>query len=188
MYVMDLIITAYLLFDSQARGFISRCELERKLREAERERKGGGGALLDPTKWGELAWDDGGRLSFQEFVYGFSDWVELGEEDGGDEEDEREARPVIRKPLMGGVAEVGVDDGEVTPQESMSSQNGEKQGIQGVCKRPVVDGVGSELPDMQEGLGAAPGMEECNGRRQGGVDENDDWRTSTAAESDGLCF
>eukprot|EP00904_Undaria_pinnatifida_P007286 jgi/Undpi1/3688/HiC_scaffold_16.g07058.m1 len=126
-YVLDLFIAAYFQFDTTGRsgcgvrgggdnedgvgggggvggivaaavvgrGFIKKGVLEKNLRKAERE--SGGSALLDQKRWSELAWD-GDRLSFQEFMYAFAQWLGLLEDEDIDEQDP------IGRPSKNGVA------------------------------------------------------------------------------------
>ncbi|CAN0428136.1 unnamed protein product [Pylaiella littoralis] len=90
-YVLDLFISAYFQFDSEGRGFITKRTLEKKLLQVEREP--GASGLLDQKRWSEAAWE-GDRLSFQEFIYAFAQWLGLLEDDDGDDESyEHETRP-----------------------------------------------------------------------------------------------
>ncbi|CAM9285752.1 unnamed protein product [Ectocarpus sp. 8 AP-2014] len=84
-YVLDLFIAAYFQFDKEGRGFITKSTIEKTLRKSENEP--GVSGLLDKKRWSEAAWD-GDRLSFQEFIYAFSLWLGLLEDDvDGDDDD-----------------------------------------------------------------------------------------------------
>ncbi|CAN0222417.1 unnamed protein product [Ascophyllum nodosum] len=85
-YVLDLFIAAYFQFDTKAKGYITKRTIEKKLRQAERE--DGSSSLLDQKRWSELAWEDD-RLSFQEFIFAFAQWLGLPED--GDDDDEEVA-------------------------------------------------------------------------------------------------
>ena len=79
MDVLDLITMSYLLFDTKAKGFISKKELNAIIAE---EGKGSGtSAFLSKERWAEMDWDHNGTISFEEFVFAFYAWVDDGEED-----------------------------------------------------------------------------------------------------------
>eukprot|EP00903_Cladosiphon_okamuranus_P011121 g10497.t1 len=77
-YVLDLFIAAYFQFDKTGRGYITKSTVEKTLRQGEREP--GASGLLDQKRWEEAAWE-GDRLSFQEFIYAFAQWLGLLDDD-----------------------------------------------------------------------------------------------------------
>ncbi|CAM9590166.1 unnamed protein product [Ectocarpus sp. 6 AP-2014] len=85
-YVLDLFIAAYFQFDKEGRGFITKSTIEKTLRKSENEP--GVSGLLDKKRWSEAAWD-GDRLSFQEFIYAFSLWLGLLEDDVDVDDDDK---------------------------------------------------------------------------------------------------
>ncbi|CAM9686160.1 unnamed protein product [Ectocarpus sp. 13 AM-2016] len=89
-YVLDLFIAAYFQFDKEGRGFITKSTIEKTLRKSENEP--GVSGLLDKKRWSEAAWD-GDRLSFQEFIYAFSLWLGLLEDDVDYEDDDDVDKP-----------------------------------------------------------------------------------------------
>jgi calcium-binding protein CML len=72
--VLDVITMSYLLFDTRARGFISKPELEKVI--AAEGRGGGTSAFLSKERWAEMDWDHNGTISFEEFVFAFYAWVD----------------------------------------------------------------------------------------------------------------
>ncbi|KAG5176374.1 hypothetical protein JKP88DRAFT_335717 [Tribonema minus] len=82
-YVLDLIIAAYFQFDSKVEGFISRRRLEQQLEGAEGlqgSEPSTHGTFLYEEQWQSL-WGPDGKLSFQDFVYIFSSWIDFDSED-----------------------------------------------------------------------------------------------------------
>eukprot|EP00752_Nemacystus_decipiens_P009337 g8344.t1 len=87
-YVLDLFIAAYFQFDTTGQGYITKSTVEKTLRQGEREP--GASGLLDEKRWSEAAWE-GDRLSFQEFIYAFAQWLGLIDEDEDEEDDDNGA-------------------------------------------------------------------------------------------------
>uniref|UniRef100_A0A7S3UWH3 EF-hand domain-containing protein n=1 Tax=Heterosigma akashiwo TaxID=2829 RepID=A0A7S3UWH3_HETAK len=91
---MDLMVAAYLLFDRPVNGYIDRAEVA-SVFEDEGASQGGsrkGGAprhashgFFTEERWAEMDVDGSGLISFEEFVYCFSKWVGVDEDE--DEED-----------------------------------------------------------------------------------------------------
>lgn len=75
--VMNLIVSAYLLFDPNGKGFISRDAVSAMIEEG----KGGRNAMLSQQRWNEMDWDANGEIDFPEFVHAFSSWVDIDEDD-----------------------------------------------------------------------------------------------------------
>lgn len=76
--VLNLIVSAYLIFDTDGKGYIERTGIEAMLEE--QGRKGPGNAMLSQQRWAEMDWDANGTIDFAEFVYAFTSWVDLDEE------------------------------------------------------------------------------------------------------------
>mmetsp|Transcript_9111 Transcript_9111/g.12157 ORF Transcript_9111/g.12157 Transcript_9111/m.12157 type:complete len:239 (+) Transcript_9111:57-773(+) len=83
--VMMDILKAYLIFDRSAKGYIEEADLA-KILTNDFDDGGATQLLLTDERWKELDVDGSGRVDFQEFVYAFSQWCSL--EDDDDEEDE----------------------------------------------------------------------------------------------------
>lgn len=76
--MLNLIVTAYLLFDPEGEGHIKKDSLEKLVEEGgEKARKN---MNLTEQLWQEMDWDANGMIDFAEFVHTFSDWVDLDEE------------------------------------------------------------------------------------------------------------
>jgi len=67
--LFNLIVMAYLLFDTEGKGYICKEELGRGL---------GDSAILD-TRWKEMDLDEGGTIDFAEFVFSFTSWIDQQE-------------------------------------------------------------------------------------------------------------
>ncbi len=96
--VLNLIVSAYLIFDPEGKGFIEKKGIESMLEE--HGHKAGGNAMLSQQRWNEMVsmllvffnnvshfvptqdWDANGTIDFAEFVYAFTSWVDIDEEDG----------------------------------------------------------------------------------------------------------
>mmetsp|Transcript_6289 Transcript_6289/g.20028 ORF Transcript_6289/g.20028 Transcript_6289/m.20028 type:complete len:313 (-) Transcript_6289:33-971(-) len=93
----QLVVEAYMLFDTDASGTIDRdevinvlCKSEGSQRSRQRSSPAttGASALLSEDRWRELDADNDGFITFSEFLYGFATWVGMDEDE---EEDEEEA-------------------------------------------------------------------------------------------------
>ena len=90
--VFSLIVRTYLIFDIQARGYISRRELQAMLKEDKTKGQGGRRAsfgpgsassvtsLISEDRWNEMDWNRNGEIDFSDFVIGFSKWVVCDDE------------------------------------------------------------------------------------------------------------
>lgn len=78
-HVLNLIVSAYLLFDPNGIGHIERSAVGGLIDE------GGKGktpnAMLSKERWDEMDWDSNGTIDFAEFVFAFSSWVDMDIED-----------------------------------------------------------------------------------------------------------
>ena len=84
----DLIAQAYLLFDSEGVGQITRKQVDKLLRDG--NSKTGmktSNALLNEQRWKEMDWNSDGSIDFAEFVFAFSTWVDIEDDMEGGEDD-----------------------------------------------------------------------------------------------------
>lgn len=70
--VMMDIVGAYLVFDSDAKGYFTSDEMHSAVSGIGAKDSGN---LLTPERWRELDIDHSGRVDFEEFVFAFSTWV-----------------------------------------------------------------------------------------------------------------
>jgi len=77
--VINQIIEAYLIFDTNGRGFIRKAELASIMQE---QGASNSNSLLSSDRWNEMDWDRNGAVSFEEFVASFYSWV--ADEEAGD--------------------------------------------------------------------------------------------------------
>jgi len=82
-YVMHLIVGCYLLFDTKGRGYIRRRDVGAAVRERG-GKEGSASGFFSEERWGEMDWDHNGSISFEEFVYAFTRWVDVDDEDEAD--------------------------------------------------------------------------------------------------------
>ncbi|CAM9932232.1 unnamed protein product, partial [Ectocarpus sp. 13 AM-2016] len=81
---LELFTYAYLLFDKECKGVISREQV--MIVVAENGQKDEGSmSILSQERWDEMDWDSNGDISFGEFVYAFTKWVDVDGEDTADE-------------------------------------------------------------------------------------------------------
>mmetsp|Transcript_12455 Transcript_12455/g.20238 ORF Transcript_12455/g.20238 Transcript_12455/m.20238 type:complete len:247 (-) Transcript_12455:323-1063(-) len=78
--VLNLIVSAYLLFDPNGRGFIERNSVGNMIDEGNGKGKTTN-AMLSKERWDEMDWDSNGTIDFAEFVFAFSSWVDINEDD-----------------------------------------------------------------------------------------------------------
>eukprot|EP00903_Cladosiphon_okamuranus_P012072 g11333.t1 len=87
---LELFTYAYLLFDKDCKGVISREEVTAVVAE-NGQKDVGSMNILSQERWDEMDWDSNGDISFGEFVYAFAKWVDVdGEETVEDLEKQRE--------------------------------------------------------------------------------------------------
>lgn len=75
---LHLVVDAYLLFDTEARGFIDRKNVESLL--SEHDEKGHTSHIMNKERWGEMDWNSDGTIDFAEFVYAFTSWIDIDED------------------------------------------------------------------------------------------------------------
>lgn len=77
--MLNLIVSAYLIFDPEGKGFIERASVEKMLDE--QGKAGKTNAMLSQQRWNEMDWDANGTIDFAEFVYAFTSWVDIDAEE-----------------------------------------------------------------------------------------------------------
>lgn len=84
--MLDLIIGAYFLFDTDGDGVIQKANVEKVLEESG-HRSGAhptSSPMLSEDIWKAMDWNEDGSLDFSEFVFAFSGWIDI---DGEIDED-----------------------------------------------------------------------------------------------------
>lgn len=79
---LNLVISTYLLFDPEGRGYIDKKHVISIVDE--NKHKSGSNAMLSQERWQEMDWDENGQIDFAEFVYSFTTWVDNVEDDEDD--------------------------------------------------------------------------------------------------------
>jgi calcium-binding protein CML len=78
--VLNLVISAYLIFDPKATGQIKKSEVVSLLDE--HKGKGENSQNINSQqRWDEMDWDGNGNIDFAEFVYALTTWVEVDDDD-----------------------------------------------------------------------------------------------------------
>ena len=72
-YLVHWVVAAYLLFDTDCTGSISRANV--KSMQTSGNLGDGSDVFLNEDRWKELDWDQNGVIDFEEFVFAFSDWI-----------------------------------------------------------------------------------------------------------------
>lgn len=76
------IIGAYLLFDADASGDLSRDEVLRQLKNKEGVFTDAAAvSMMTEARWKELDWDGDGTITFREFIWAFQKWISTDAED-----------------------------------------------------------------------------------------------------------
>lgn len=82
--MLDLVVTAWILFDKDGKGYIEKSAISAVMGDAggsRAKKKGsGGGNSLGEDKMKEMDVDQGGTVDFAEFVFSFASWVDIDEE------------------------------------------------------------------------------------------------------------
>lgn len=73
----DLMVHAYLLFDTDAKGYIAKSDVSNMMKE---EGVREGQFFLQEERWEEMDWNNDGTIEFSEFIYTFSRWVDIDED------------------------------------------------------------------------------------------------------------
>jgi len=77
--MLDLVVSAYLIFDPEGKGYIEKKSVEQMMEE--HGHKAGSNAMLSQQRWSEMDWDSNGSIDFAEFVYSFTSWLDIEDED-----------------------------------------------------------------------------------------------------------
>lgn len=77
--VLNLIVSAYLLFDPKGNGVIERNAVGGLIDEGGKHMSSN--AMLSKERWDEMDWDSNGTIDFAEFVFAFSSWVDIDDEE-----------------------------------------------------------------------------------------------------------
>jgi len=72
-YLVHWVVAAYLIFDENCDGHISRDKVHEM--QAAKAEEDGSDLFLSEDRWRELDWDCNGAVSFEEFVFAFSEWI-----------------------------------------------------------------------------------------------------------------
>lgn len=99
--VLNLIVSAYLIFDPDGKGYIEKRGIESMIEEDGHKAAAGGNAMLSQQRWNEMVrlcaiaiefflvctehlplllaqdWDANGTIDFAEFVFAFTSWVDI---------------------------------------------------------------------------------------------------------------
>eukprot|EP00635_Sarcinochrysidales_sp_CCMP3193_P014899 CAMPEP_0118902190 /NCGR_PEP_ID=MMETSP1166-20130328/7586_1 /TAXON_ID=1104430 /ORGANISM="Chrysoreinhardia sp, Strain CCMP3193" /LENGTH=331 /DNA_ID=CAMNT_0006841393 /DNA_START=160 /DNA_END=1155 /DNA_ORIENTATION=- len=78
-YLVHWVVAAYLIFDTTCEGTISRQTLNVMQRENHDD---GSDVFLNEDRWRELDWDRNGTVSFEEFIFAFSEWIKDFNDEG----------------------------------------------------------------------------------------------------------
>ena len=80
-YLVHWLVAAYLLFDPETNGSITKDVVEGMMEE--KGHHAGARSFLTGERWKEMDWDKNGSISFAEFCFAFTGWVsvEYAEED-----------------------------------------------------------------------------------------------------------
>lgn len=92
------VVTAYLSFDREAKGYFTSDEVKGLMTESKR----GDAAmnLLTEERYAELDVAGDGKIDFEEFVFAFSKWVSADEDEVDEEMAARSANPLIKRMLL----------------------------------------------------------------------------------------
>lgn len=72
-YLVHWVVAAYLIFDTECTGHIDKKTVA-KMQQI-RASEDGSDLFLNEDRWRELDWDRNGNVSFEEFVFAFSEWI-----------------------------------------------------------------------------------------------------------------
>lgn len=84
--MLNLIVSAYLIFDPQGSGSIKKAQVEKILEEASSKAThlhppdlGQNNHFLSADMWQTMDWNHDGGIDFGEFVYSFTNWIDVDE-------------------------------------------------------------------------------------------------------------
>lgn len=81
--MLNLVVSAYMLFDPQGVGQISRKSVNAILEETNKSSNGSHN-MMSQQKWNEMDWDNNGSIDMAEFIVSFSTWIDIDEEMAND--------------------------------------------------------------------------------------------------------
>lgn len=81
-YLVHWVVAAYLIFDVKCSGHIDKATVRQMQQNSQSEN--GSDIFLNEDRWRELDWDKNGQVSFEEFVFAFSEWIKDFYEDDDD--------------------------------------------------------------------------------------------------------
>lgn len=97
---IHVMVAAYLLFDSECKGFVSRRDIDRVIREEGRGE--GSPAFLSEQLWNNMPKTREGHVFFQDFIHAFGSWSgveDLEDADQAAEELDSEAKEALLAPM-----------------------------------------------------------------------------------------
>lgn len=72
-YLVHWVVAAYLIFDNECTGHINKSNV--KAMQKANSKEDGSDLFLSEDRWSELDWDKNGQVSFEEFIFAFSEWI-----------------------------------------------------------------------------------------------------------------
>jgi len=93
---MTDVVTAYLSFDREGKGYFTADEFNGFMTAS--KRADAAKSFFTDERWAELDVSGDGKVEFEEFVYAFSRWVS-GDDDDDDDDDDEEGRNRSKNPL-----------------------------------------------------------------------------------------
>lgn len=89
-YLAHWVVAAYLIFDTTCSGCIDKTTV-RSMQQT-KAAEDGSDLFLNEDRWRELDWDKNGQVSFEEFVFAFSEWIKdfFHDEEDADDQDEQD--------------------------------------------------------------------------------------------------
>jgi Ca2+-binding EF-hand superfamily protein len=82
--MLDLIVGAWILFDSKGKGYIEKTAIAAVMGDAGgtgRAKNKGTGSAMGDEKMKQMDIDNGGTVDFAEFVFSFASWVDIDEDE-----------------------------------------------------------------------------------------------------------
>lgn len=85
--MLNLILSAYLIFDPEGKGAIKRSQVEqileehtsRSVRRSGKDAPAGVGFFVSAATWEKMDWNHDGEIDFGEFVFAFTSWIDVDE-------------------------------------------------------------------------------------------------------------
>ncbi|EFJ07984.1 hypothetical protein SELMODRAFT_132549 [Selaginella moellendorffii] len=83
----ETIVDTFRFFDKDGDGYVSRKEMITAINEAS-PGQSSSGESIGVKRFEEMDWDKNGMITFKEFLFAFTDWVGIEEEEDADEDEE----------------------------------------------------------------------------------------------------